>query len=149
MGGREHELFVMFNRFDSLWMNMLQLFAPAGDQKATTVTGGGINPPEADGSHTWIIKPIKIKIGDEDKYFGDIYIGDYHCKQFLGTNYKMVDHIKGLRNQKVRALMLELSKDADPNEENPKTADSLILPKKELYDQLPKTTQIFTNTHKY
>ena len=94
---------------------------PCEIHSVLAVTGGGINPPEADVSHAWIIKPTKIKIDDEDKYFGDIYTGDYHCKQFLGTNYKMVDHIKGLRNQKVRALMLEIGKDADPNEENPKT----------------------------
>ena len=102
------------------------------------VTGGGINQHEAE-CHAWIIKPITIKIDDEDRDFGDIYIGDYHCKQFLGTNYKMVEHIKSLRNQKVRDLMLDLGKAEDPNEENPTPADILSMPKKELYDQLPKT----------
>jgi len=58
----------------------------------------------------------------------------------------MVDNIKQLRNKKVRELMLELSKEEDPNEENPQTADSLSMPKQELFDQLPKTITIDVTT---
>ena len=73
-------------------------------------------------------------------------LGGYHCKQYLGTNYKMVDHIKGLRNQKARALMLELGKEEDPNEENPQNDGSLSMPKRELFDKLPPTLTINVTT---
>ena len=74
---------------------------PCEIHSVLAVTGGGINQPEADG-HAWIIKPTTIKNDDEDKYFGDIYTGGYHCKQFLGKNDKMVDHID---NSEIRRCM--------------------------------------------
>ena len=42
--------------------------------------------------------------------------------------------------------MLDLGKEEDSNEENPKTADILSMPKKELYDQLPKTITLDVTT---
>ena len=84
------------------------------------VTGGGINPSDADVGHAWMIKPTIVN----GKKFGDIYTGGYHCKQFLGKNFKMVDHIKNLRNKKVHELMSDLSKEEGPNEANPQNDGS-------------------------
>ena len=49
----------------------------------------------------------------------------------------MVDHIKSLRNEKVHQLMVELSKEPDPNEEHALDA-SITMPKRELFDRLPR-----------
>jgi hypothetical protein len=76
------------------------------------------------------------------KVFGDIYIGGYLCKQFLGKNFKMVEHIKTLRNKKVHELMQALSKEDDPNEEHALTDGTLNMPKRELFDRLPKIITI-------
>ena len=80
-------------------------------QEVFAMTGGGIDPTDGFGN-AWMLKPTVV----EGKSFGDIYIGGYLCKQFLGKNFKMVEHIKNLRNKKVHELMQALSKEDDPNE---------------------------------
>ena len=115
---------------------------PAVLQDAFAVTGGGIDPA---GSSTgggglgnaWMIKPIVV----EGQSFGDIYIGSCLCKQFLGKNFKMVEHIN-LRNKKVHELMQALSKEDDPNGEMELTDGTLNMPKRELFNRLPKIITI-------
>ena len=106
------------------------------------MTGGGINQCDADVAHAWMIKPTEA----DGKKFGDIYTRDYNCTKFLGKNFKMVDHIKNLRNKKVYDLMLDLGKEEDPNEENPQNDGSLSMPKRELFDKLPPTLTINVTT---
>ena len=107
-------------------------------QQVIAVQGGGIDPSVADCSNAWIFKPAIV----DGKQFVDIYIGNYHCKQFLGTSFKMVDHIKSLRNKRVYELMQKLSKEDDPNEENAQCDGPLTMPKRELFDRLPTTLTI-------
>ena len=96
------------------------------------VQGGGIDPSAADCRNAWIFDPTII----DGKPFADVYVGTYHCKKYLSGNFKMVEHIKDLRNDKVCELMQELSKEDDPDEENALDA-TLSTPKRELFDRLP------------
>ena len=107
-------------------------------QEVVAVQGGGIDSSTADCSNAWIFKPTFV----DGKRFGDIYIGNYHCKQFLGKRFEMVEYIKSLRNKKVYELMQELSKEEDPNEENAQHDGPLTMPKRELFDRLPTTLTI-------
>ena len=107
-------------------------------QDAVFVTGGGIENESG-----WIIKPITI-VGE--KKFGDIICGSYGCKRFVGNNFKMADHIKNLRNKKVKELMLALSLEDDPNEGNAQTDNTVRMPKRELIDRLPKFITIDVTT---
>ena len=111
-------------------------------QQVIAVQGGGIDPSVADCSNAWIFKPTIV----DGKQFVDIYIGNYHCKQFLGTSFKMVDHIKSLRNKMVYELMQKLSKEEDPNEENAQCDGPLTMPKRELFDRLPAILTIDVKT---
>ena len=73
---------------------------------------------------------------------GDIYTGSYHCKQFVGKNFKMVDHRQSIRNKKVYGLMQELSKGDDPKEENAQHDGTISMPKRELFGRLPSILTI-------
>ena len=57
------------------------------------VTGGGIT-----NNVGWVIGPITMVGG---KKFGDMCPKARGCRQFLGDNFKMMLHIKNLRNKKV------------------------------------------------
>ena len=106
------------------------------------VTGGGIDlmtdGSRVRGVHAWIIIPTMV----EGKSFGDVWKGNYFCGKFVDKNFEMVDHIRDLRNTKVQELMQQLSAAADPNEENELTDGPLTMPKRELFDRLPKTLTI-------
>ena len=58
----------------------------------------------------------------------------------------MLHHIKNLRNKKVYELMLALSLEDDPNEENAHIDTTVRLPKRELIDRLPKFITIDVTT---
>ena len=64
----------------------------------------------------------------------------------MGNNVAMVDHIRHLRNQKVKELMKELSAGEDPNNEEAQIDGALSKPKRELVDRLPKILTIDVTT---
>ena len=110
-------------------------------QDVIAITGGGIDP-DAGLGNAWMIKPTVF----DGKRFGEIYVGSHLCKQFVRNQFGMVEHLKKLRNTKVLALMQELSKEEDPNEEHAKTPSTLTTPKRELVDRLPKFLTIEVTT---
>ena len=102
---------------------------PAVLDMVCAVTGGGIEA--ADGHKAaWMIKPIKV----QGMMFGNINTGAHRCKSFVGNNFKMIDHIKRLRNKKVKELMQALC-DEEETAPNP---GKLIRPKRELCARLPE-----------
>ena len=116
-------------------------------QNVFAVTGGGLNlTPDglsrAHDNRSWIIQPTLI----DGKNFGDIYSGNYHCRLYVGNDFAMVDHLRDLRNAKVKELMQALSAAADPNEENVLTDGPLTMPKRELFDNLPAIITINVKT---
>ena len=111
------------------------------------VTGGGIDlmtdgSSRVRGVHAWIIIPTMV----EGKSFGDVYNGNHFCGKYVGKNFAMVNHIRDLRNTRVKELMQELSAAADPNEENVLTDGPLTMPKRELFDNLPAIITINVKT---
>jgi hypothetical protein len=111
------------------------------------VTGGGIDLmtdglSRVRGVHAWIIIPTMV----EGKSFGDVYNGNHFCGKYVGKNFAMVNHIRDLRNTKVKELMQQLSAAADPNEENVLTDGPLTMPKRELFDNLPAIITINVKT---
>ena len=110
------------------------------------VTGGGIDLMMTDGRgrgmHAWIIIPTMV----EGKSFGDVWKGNYFCGKFVDKNFEMVDHIRDLRNTRVKELMQALSAAADPNEEMVLTDGPLTMPKRELFDNLPAIITINVKT---
>jgi hypothetical protein len=54
--------------------------------------------------------------------------------------------MRKLRNKKVYELMLELSAQEDPNQENAETDGTLSMPKRELFDKIPEILSIEVKT---
>ena len=115
--------------------------ASATVTRVVAVQGGGIDPSAVDCGNAWILQPTLT----EGKQFAEIYTGQYHCKQFLGNNFKMVNCIKRLRNAKVVELMSEVDNEEDPNEDHP--LQKTRLPKRELIDRIPPIVTIDVATH--
>ena len=77
----------------------------------------------------------------DEKHFVMISSKDKGCKRFVCNNFAMVHHITHLRNKKVHELMLELSKENDPDAGNAQHAGTLSMPR-ELFDSLPSILTI-------
>ena len=109
-----------------------------------SVTGGGIKPSVDDPSSgfAWIITPYTVG----GKQFGDICKKSYYCKKYVGNVFAMVEHMKDLRNKRVHELMVLLSADEDPNQENVHADGTLSMPKRELFDRLPEILTINVTT---
>ena len=82
----------------------------------------------------------------DGKKFGDIYVRNYGCKRFVVTEFQDGAAHKKPRNKKVHELMLALSLEDDPNEENAQTDGTVRMPKRELIDRLPKIITIDVTT---
>jgi hypothetical protein len=102
------------------------------------VTGGGLSET----GNAWIITPMLV----DGKKIGDIYNRDHSTGNFVGKNFAMVEHIRNLRNQKVKELMEQLSAGDDPNNDDAQIDGTLSKPKRELVDRLPKILTITVTT---
>ena len=102
------------------------------------VTGGGLSET----GNAWIITPMLV----DGKQIGDIYNRDHITGKFVGNHFAMVEHIRNLRNQKVKELMEQLSAGEDPNNEDAQIDGTLSKPKRELVDRLPKILTIAVAT---
>jgi len=58
-------------------------------------------------------------------------------RRTVGMNFAIVEHIRNLRKIKVHELMLQLSSEEDPNQENAPTDGTLNMPTRKLFDLLP------------
>ena len=61
--------------------------------------------------YAWILTLEKV----DDRYFVDIYTGDYRCKIYFGGHFAMANRLKTLREAKVAELMRVLSTEEGPN----------------------------------
>ena len=117
-------------------------------EDVVAVTGGGITMREENGlsgtRHAWIIKPTVV----DGINFGNIYNGNWYCSKYVGGEFAMVDHIRELRNKRVHELMQQLNAEEDPNQETILDGAPLIIPKRELFEQIPKiiTVNVKTNS---
>jgi hypothetical protein len=106
---------------------------PCSFQKVFAMMGGGIHADQ----HAWVVMPTTV----DEKHFVMISSKDKGCKRFVCNNFAMVHHITHLRNKKVHELMLELSKENDPDAGNAQHAGTLSMPR-ELFDSLPSILTI-------
>ena len=88
--------------------------------------GGGIHEDQ----HAWVIMPTIV----DDKQFGIISTEDKGCKRFVCNDFKMMHHIKNLRNKKVYELMLQTCKEKRTNRES--------FMSREVYDSLPSVLTV-------
>ena len=109
-----------------------------------SVTGGGIKPSVDDpaSGFAWIITPETVG----GKQFGDISKKSYYCKKYVGNDFAMVEHIRDLRNKRVLELMQKLNAEEDPNQETIRDGAPLIIPKRELFEQLPQIITVNVKT---
>ena len=63
--------------------------------------------------------------------------GEMKQRKTVGMNFAIVEHIRNLRKIKVHELMVQLSSEEDPNQENAPTDGTLNMPKRKLFDLLP------------
>ena len=111
---------------------------PSVLQTVVAVHGGGLDPQFA-----WVPKLTLV----DGKTFADIDGGSQPCKESLGNNFKMANHIKELRNKKVYELMQEQNKEGEPAEENAQDNGNLRPgPKRELIDLLPPIITLDVST---
>lgn len=115
-------------------------------ENVLAVTGGGITMHgenvQSGARHEWIIKPEVV----DGRNFGDIFIGNYYCRKYVGDNFAMVEHIRDLRNKMVLELMQKLNAEQDPNQETIRDGAPLSIPKRELFEQLPKIITVNVKT---
>jgi hypothetical protein len=118
--------------------------AAASAQQSVSITdvvavrGGGIKL-DATLERSWIVIPE-----DVDGYrFFEVH-ANYHCKQYLNANFRMVERLQKQRNAKAAALMrAAAAADLDPH------CGGWISPehmKKELIDKIPKTIEVEVET---
>ena len=115
-------------------------------ENVLAVTGGGITMHgenvQSGARHEWIIKPTVV----DGRNFGDIYNGNYYCRKYVGDEFAMVEHIRDLRNNRVLELMQKLNAGEDPNQETILDGAPLSIPKRELFEQLPKIITVNVKT---